>query len=203
MNLKLFIFLVFLSQINILYSCTCNRPKPIEEYAKSVNEIFIGVAINQECSYTIDSITGEAYADNYITTFEVLKKFKGNNNKFLYLSQGNSTCDKYFQLGNGLQLIFAYYHDFSSEQHKSESKQLIYSSVCLPNKKLFSKYDLELKEKPKNIDAFKIIDELEILFPEKIDLINNTKTKEHNFFLYISIFLVLIVIVTLVKRLKR
>ncbi|MCW8896812.1 MAG: hypothetical protein OQJ96_11695 [Flavobacteriales bacterium] len=203
MKLRHFIFLVFLSQINVAYSCICNRPKPIEEYAKSVDEIFIGVATNQECTFTIDSITGEAYADNYITTFEVLKKFKGNNNKFLYLSQGNSTCDYYFQLGNGLQLIFAYNHEFSGKQHESKSKQLLISSVCLPNKKLFSRYDIELKKKPKNIQAFKIIDELEILFPEKVDLINNTKTKEHNFFLYISIFLALIVIAIVVKRLIK
>ena len=203
MKLKLFIFLIFLSQINVAYSCICNRPKPIEEYAKSVDEIFIGVATNQECTFTIDNITGEAHDDNYITTFEVLKKFKGNNNKFLYLSQGNSTCDYYIELGNGLQLIFAYYHDLSGEQHKSESKQLLYSSVCLPNKKLFLKYDVELRKKTKNLKAFKIIDELEILFPEKVDLINNTKTKELNIFLYISIFLALIIIAIVIKRLIK
>lgn len=113
-----FLFFNFLGFSGI-YACSCDSLS-FEEATEWADEIFIGRLIQIKEVNTYEQDDGQKATRVWSALFEVEKKWKGSNEKYVEVFQPNTSCDFFFELSNEPYIVYAKNDDlFNYEPQKS------------------------------------------------------------------------------------
>ena len=155
-------------------ACLCNG-KTFENEVKKADEIFIGrlIEIKEIDTKTYDYEFEET--DQKVKTtrfwyakFEVEKKWKGSNKKYIEIYQEAGNCSFKFNISVNSYLVYA---RTSKEPFELNGKKVLYTSGCFRTKEFY--YNLKSKNGEKN-QPNKDFYLLNKKFPNTIELVDNT-----------------------------
>ena len=89
------------------YCCSCDY-QSFEDAIKHSDEIFLGRIIEmKEVKTVYDEEDGYPYTRMWSAKFEVEKKWKGSNDKYVTVYQPNTSCDFLFEFPSHPYLVYA------------------------------------------------------------------------------------------------
>ncbi len=110
------ILAIILMVSNIGYACFCDSDEIETANYSNYNEVFLGKVLNVERIEANQVYEGEDYTSvGSITTFEVIKKWKGGKSKFLKIYQQQTSCGIDFTISNSRWIISAYKKSFTTD----------------------------------------------------------------------------------------
>ncbi|WP_442265043.1 hypothetical protein ACSIGC_11925 [Tenacibaculum sp. ZS6-P6] len=162
--MKKYILSLFFISLSIYnYACSCNDI-PFEKAVEWADEIFIGRLIEiKEVKYetSLDD-PEERYTRLWYAKFEITKKWKGSNKKYIKVYQPSTSCDFDFNSLNRHYLVYTKKEEvfkfFNTENEISRHT----TWLCARNR------EYEFVNEPEDSDYFK----LNKLFPNEVKLSN-------------------------------
>lgn len=88
------------------YSCSCDTIS-FNEATEWADEIFFGRLIEIKEIETYQELDGKNHTRIWSALFEVEKKWKGSNSKYVEVFQPNTSCDYFFHLSNQSYIVYA------------------------------------------------------------------------------------------------
>ncbi len=159
-------------------ACICDG-KAFETEVKEADEIFIGRLIEvKEINYDIQNFDIEEKIDAELKStrlwyakFEVEKKWKGSNRKFIEIYRLGTGCGINFMLGFKRALIFAKKGKILGYEDQYDKDEVFHISSCFRSTEFtyhIKSEDEEIKQENKD---FHLLDKK---FPNTIELVDNT-----------------------------
>lgn len=171
------IFLVLLV-LGKVQACFCEDATVETSTFREYDEVFEGKVIGiKRFEFTKQHESGECFTFvGTETSFEVIKKWKGNRNKIIKVLQDGSTCSYDFLIDGYNYLITAYHRPFTNkEMNKQMPGWHLMTDVCL----------LNISQREEEVYA-KAIEKLDRLFPEPISV----QQKSNHYIIYSIIVLI-------------
>ena len=92
------------------FACGCDTIS-FAEATKWADEIFYGRLIQIREVETYQDADGRPHTSIWAALFEVEKKWKGSNDKYVEVFQQNTSCDFYFDFHSQPYIVYAKYHE--------------------------------------------------------------------------------------------
>lgn len=162
--MKKYILSLFFISLSIYnYACSCNDI-PFEKAVEWADEIFIGRLIEiKEVKYetSLDD-PEERYTRLWYAKFEITKKWKGSNKKYIKVYQPSTSCDAEFNHLNRHFLVYTQKGRVFNFFNQDNEIQKYTTWLCARNR------EYEFVNEPEDSDYFK----LNKLFPNEVKLSN-------------------------------
>lgn len=163
----LLLLLLLLSIKTELYGCGCDLI-PFEEATEWADEIFLGRLIEVREINSLQGLDGYTNTNTWGALFEVEKKWKGSNSKYVEVLQYGGSCDFNFEFPAQPYIVYAKEGKIDIEGSTKPVAGLV-TSLCRRNASAYTYY---------------LMDEDGFDDRERLDVKYKAITKLHSFYLY-------------------
>ncbi|MCH2231876.1 MAG: hypothetical protein MK105_16190 [Crocinitomicaceae bacterium] len=150
MKKTIIILIVFLLGISKSFACSCDTIS-FTEATKWADEIFYGRLIQIREVETYQEADDRPQTRIWAALFEVEKKWKGSNDKYVEVFQSNTSCDFYFDFPSQPYIVYAKYGELidwdSAKSHKGLGTWLCARNADVSTYNFWTEYGFDDRDK--------------------------------------------------------